>query len=39
MVVYRTKKKRTFKWILAAVIFIIAMCVAFSDVSGSVLPI
>ncbi|RKX26708.1 MAG: hypothetical protein DRP46_10575 [Candidatus Zixiibacteriota bacterium] len=36
MVVYRAKKKSIFKWILAAILFISALCVTFNDVYGAV---
>jgi len=38
MVVYRAKKKSIFKWILAAVVFVSALCITFNDVYGAVSP-
>jgi hypothetical protein len=35
MIVYRAKRKSAFKWILAAVIFIGALCITFNDVYGA----
>ena len=36
MVVYRAKKKSIFKWILAAIIFVSALCISFNDVYGAI---
>lgn len=35
MVVYRARKKSVFKWIVAGVIFISALCITFNDVYGT----
>jgi len=35
MVVYKAHKKVALKWILAAILFISALCITFNDVYGS----
>jgi hypothetical protein len=34
MMVYRRRERHPLKWVLAAIIFIVAMTITFSDVSG-----
>jgi hypothetical protein len=36
MVVYKKKKKVWPKWVLAAIVFISAMCITFNEISGSI---
>ena len=38
MLVYKAKKRFSFKWIMAGIIFVAVLCITFNDLYGAGLP-